>query len=41
MDSDTAHRGRLLYIALGFPGLDVPPATMPPRLRVLHDWLDF
>ena len=40
MHSDTAHRGRLLYVALGFLGLDVPPAAMAPRLRALHDWLD-
>lgn len=40
MHSDTAHRGRLLYIALGFLGLDVPPTAMPPGLQALHDWLD-
>jgi hypothetical protein len=40
MHSDTAHRGRLLYVALGFLGLDVPPAAMPPGLRALHAWLD-
>jgi hypothetical protein len=40
MRPDTAHRGRLLYVALGFLGLDVPPAAMPPELRTLHAWLD-
>ena len=40
MHSETARRGRLLYIALGFLGLDVPPAAMPPGLGALHDWLD-
>jgi hypothetical protein len=40
MHTDTAHRGHLLYVALGFLGLDVPPATMLPGLRALHDWLD-
>ena len=40
MHPDTAHRGRLLYVALGFLGLDVPPAAMPPELRTLHAWLD-
>jgi hypothetical protein len=40
MHPDTAHRGRLLYIAISFPGLDVPPAAMPPALRTLHAWLD-
>jgi hypothetical protein len=29
-------RGRLLYIALGFLGLDVAPAEMPLGLRALH-----
>jgi hypothetical protein len=33
MHSDIAHRGRLLYIALGFLGLDVPPVAMPSGLR--------
>jgi hypothetical protein len=32
MHSDTAHRGRLLYVALGFLGLDVPPSAMPGGL---------
>ena len=36
MHPDTAHRGRLLYVALGFLGLDVPPAAMPSGLRALH-----
>ena len=40
MHPDTARRGRLLYVALGFLGLDVPPAAMPLELRVLHEWLD-
>jgi hypothetical protein len=40
MYPDPTHRGRLLYVALGFLGLDVPPATMPPELRTLHAWLD-
>jgi len=40
MHPDTMHRGRLLYVALGFLGLDVPPAAMPPELRTLHAWLD-
>ncbi|HEV8150716.1 MAG TPA: hypothetical protein VGP61_11075 [Gemmatimonadales bacterium] len=39
MHSETAHRGCLLYIALGFLGLDVTPAVMPSGLRALHDWL--
>jgi hypothetical protein len=40
MHPDTMHRGRLLYVALGFLGLDVPPVAMPPELRTLHAWLD-
>jgi hypothetical protein len=40
MHPEAAHRGRLLYIALGFLALDVAPAEMPPELRALHDWLD-
>jgi hypothetical protein len=40
MHPDTAHRGRLLYVALGFLGLDIPPAAMPAELRALHAWLD-
>ena len=40
MHPNTPHRGRLPYVALGFLGLNVPPATMPPELRALHAWLD-
>lgn len=40
MHPENARRGRLLYIALGFLGLDVPRAAMPSRLRALHVWLD-
>ena len=40
MHPDTNHRGRLLYVALGFLGLDVAPSVMPPELRALHAWLD-
>jgi hypothetical protein len=40
MHSDTAHRGRLLYIALGFLGLDVAPPAMLPGLRAPHAGLD-
>jgi hypothetical protein len=40
MHSETNHRGRLLYVALAFLGLDMPPAAMPPELRALHAWLD-
>ena len=40
MDLNTNHRGRLLYVALGFLGLDVPPAVQPSGLRALHAWLD-
>jgi hypothetical protein len=40
MHPDTNHRGRLLYVALGFLGLDVAPSAMPPELRALHAWLD-
>jgi hypothetical protein len=40
MQPDTNRRGRLLYVALGFLGLDVPPVAMPPELRALHAWLD-
>jgi hypothetical protein len=40
MHPETARRGRLLCIALGFLGLDVPPAAMPSGLRALHAWLD-
>jgi hypothetical protein len=31
---------RLLYVALGFLGLDVPSGAMPSGLRGLHAWLD-
>jgi len=34
------HRGRLLYVALGFLGLDMSPTAMPSGLRALHAWLD-
>ena len=40
MHPETARRGRLLYVALGFLGLDVPPAVQPSGLRALHAWLD-
>jgi len=30
MHPETAHRGRLLYVALAFLGLGVPPGAMPP-----------
>ncbi len=40
MHPETARRGRLLYIALGFLGLDVSAALMPSGLRGLHSWLD-
>ena len=40
MHPDTAGRGRRLYIALGFLGLDLPPAAIPSGLRALHAWLD-
>jgi hypothetical protein len=40
MDLNTNDRGRLLYVALGFLGLDVPPAVQPSGLRALHAWLD-
>ena len=36
MDPDTARRGQLLYLALGFLGLDLPMAAMP----ALHAYLD-
>ena len=38
--ADTERRGRLLYVTLGFLGLDVVPAAMPPALTALHRWLD-
>ncbi len=40
MQPDTNRRGRLLYVALGFLGLDVPPAVQPSGLVALHAWLD-
>ena len=40
MQSETTHRGRLLYVALGFLALDVPSTAMPSGLRALHAWLD-
>ena len=40
MHPETARRGRLLYVALGFVGLDIPPTAMPSGLRALHAWLD-
>ena len=36
MHPETARRGRLLYLALAFLRLDVPPAAMPSGLRALH-----
>jgi hypothetical protein len=38
--AERSRRGRLLYVALGFLGLDVPPAETPSGLHSLHDWLD-
>ncbi len=40
MHPETARRGRLLYVTLGFLGLDVSAALMPSGLRGLHSWLD-
>ena len=40
MHPETARRGRLLYVALAFLGLDLPPAAQPSGLRALHAWLD-
>jgi hypothetical protein len=40
MHPDTARRGRRLYVARAFLGLDVPPASMPSGLRALNAWLD-
>ena len=37
---ERTRRGRLLYVALGFLGLDVAPEAMPSGLRALHAWLD-
>jgi hypothetical protein len=39
-DLERTRRGRLLYIALGFLGLDVACNAMPSGLRALHAWLD-
>ena len=36
MHRETARRGRLLYVALAFLGLDLPPAVQPSGLRALH-----
>ena len=33
MHTDTAHRGHLLYVALGFLGLDVPPRKLSSWMR--------
>ena len=33
MHPEIARRGRLLYVALGFLGLDVPRAATPSALR--------
>jgi len=30
--AERSRRGRLLYVALGFLGLDMPPAAMPSGL---------
>jgi hypothetical protein len=38
--AERSRRGRLLYVALGFPGLDVAADVMPTGLRALHEWLD-
>jgi hypothetical protein len=38
--AERSRRGRLLYVALGFLGLDMPPAAQPSGLRALHAWLD-
>ena len=40
MHPDTTRRGRLLYVALAFLGLDLPPAVQPSGLGALHVWLD-
>jgi hypothetical protein len=40
MHPETARRGRLLYVALAFLGLDLPPAAQPSGLRALHAWLE-
>ena len=33
-------RARLMMVAVGFAGLDAPPASVPPALITLHRWLD-
>ena len=33
-------RARLMMVAVGFVGLDVSPASMPPALMTVHHWLD-
>ena len=39
--AERSRRGRLLYVALGFLGLDVAADVMPTGgLRALHAWLD-
>jgi hypothetical protein len=38
--AERSRRGRLLYVALAFLGLDLPPAAHPSGLRALHTWLD-
>jgi hypothetical protein len=40
MQPETTRRGRLLYVALAFLGLDMPPAAQPSGLRALDAWLD-
>jgi hypothetical protein len=40
MHFEVAHRERLPNVAVGFLGLDVPPAALPSGLRALHAWLD-
>lgn len=39
-DAERIRRGRLLFLALGFRGLDVKPEAMPFGARGLHAWLD-
>ena len=33
-------RARLMMVAVGFVGLDVPPSSVPPALITLHRWLE-
>ena len=33
-------RARLMMVAVGVLGLDVPPASMSPALITVHRWLD-